>query len=42
MQSERTKEKSKSNQYLVSLPFAFKAASILIGILHYVRGFVGL
>ena len=27
MISERTKEKSKSNQYLVLLPFAFKPAS---------------
>ena len=33
MQRERKKEKSKSNQYLVLLPFAFKPASILIGTL---------
>ena len=39
MQSERTKEKSKSNQYLVLLPFAFKPASILIGTLAQSQGF---
>lgn len=37
MQSERTKEKSKSRHYLVLLPFSFKSASILIGILEKVR-----
>ena len=39
MISERTKEKSKSNQYLVLLPFAFKPASILIGTLAQSQGF---
>lgn len=39
MQSEWTKEKSKSNQYLELLPFAFKPASILIGTLAQSQGF---
>ena len=38
MQSERTKEKSKPNQCLVLLPFAFKPASILIGTLAQSQG----
>ena len=37
MKSEQPKEKS--NQYLVSLPFAFKPASILTGTPAQSRGF---
>lgn len=42
IQSEKTKEREKSNKYLALLSFAFKPASIPLGNLHKFWDFVGL